>query len=86
MFMDVLNKRGPLFLQTLIERIILSMITWLKGYKYLQIIFKEQTLKVKNVHIFKYLNITMDKYMLHSIFYCMDINDVEIILGYPWME
>jgi hypothetical protein len=28
----------------------------------------------------------MDKYLLHSIFYAMDMDEVEIVLGYPWIE
>jgi hypothetical protein len=27
----------------------------------------------------------MDKYVLHSYFYAIDMNEVEIVLGYPWM-
>jgi hypothetical protein len=40
----------------------------------------------KNVQIFKYLNLSMDKYMLHSYFYVMDMDEVDIILEYPWIE
>jgi hypothetical protein len=39
-----------------------------------------------NVQIFKYLNITMDNYVLHSDFYAIDMGDVDIVLGYPWMD
>jgi hypothetical protein len=28
----------------------------------------------------------MDKYVLHSDFYAIDMDDVDIVLGYPWME
>jgi hypothetical protein len=28
----------------------------------------------------------MDKYVLHSYFYGMDIDEVDIVLGYPWIE
>lgn len=28
----------------------------------------------------------MDKYVLHSYFYAMNMNDVNIILWYPWMD
>jgi hypothetical protein len=28
----------------------------------------------------------MDKYVLHSNFHAIDMNDVDVILGYPWME
>jgi hypothetical protein len=27
----------------------------------------------------------MEKYVLLSYFYAMDINEVDVILGYPWM-
>jgi len=40
----------------------------------------------ENVQIFKDLNVTMDNYVLHSNFCAIDINVVDIILGYPWME
>jgi hypothetical protein len=28
----------------------------------------------------------MHKYVLHSYFYVMDMNEVDIILGYPWTK
>jgi hypothetical protein len=28
----------------------------------------------------------MDKYVLHSDFYAMDMDEVDIVLGYPWIE
>jgi hypothetical protein len=28
----------------------------------------------------------MDKYVLHSNFYAMDMDEVDIVLGYPWIE
>ena len=40
----------------------------------------------ENVQIFKYLKITMDKYVLHSDFYAMDMDEVDIVLGYPWIN
>jgi hypothetical protein len=40
----------------------------------------------ETVQIFKDLNITMDKYVLHSNFYAMDMDEVDIVLGYPWIE
>jgi hypothetical protein len=39
----------------------------------------------ENVLNFKYFNITMDKYVFNSHFYVIDMDDVDIILGYPWM-
>ena len=40
-------------------------------------------LRVRIVQIFKYLNI---KYVLHSYFYSIDMDDVDIILGRSWMD
>jgi hypothetical protein len=40
----------------------------------------------ENVQIFKYLNITMDKYVLHSSFQAIVMEDVDMVLGYPWMD
>ena len=28
----------------------------------------------------------MEKYVLHSYFYAMDINNVDAIIGYNWMK
>jgi hypothetical protein len=41
--------------------------------------------KGENVQIFKYLKLSMDKYVLHSDFYAIDMDEVDIVLGYPWM-
>ena len=43
-----------------------------------------QSTKVEgeNVQFFKDLKITMDKYVLHSYFYAMDMDEVDIVLGY----
>ena len=40
----------------------------------------------ENVQFFKDLKLTMDKYVLHSDFYALDMKYVHIILGYPWMD
>ena len=40
----------------------------------------------ETIEIFKDLNITMDKSLLHRDFHAVDIDDVDIILGYPWMK
>jgi hypothetical protein len=39
----------------------------------------------KNVRIFEDLKITMDKYVFHSYFYTIDMDDVDIILRHPLM-
>ena len=40
----------------------------------------------ENVKFFKYLKVTMDKYVLHSYFHTMDMDNVDIVLGYPWND
>jgi len=40
----------------------------------------------ENVKNFKDLNLNMDKYVLHSDCYAMDMDEVDIVLGYPWIE
>jgi hypothetical protein len=39
----------------------------------------------ENVQILKYLNITIDKYVLHSYFYAINM-DVDVVLEYPWID
>ena len=36
-----------------------------------------------NIPVFKDLKITMDKYILHSYFYAIYMDDMDIVLGYP---
>jgi hypothetical protein len=40
----------------------------------------------ENIQNFKDLEITMDKYVLHSYFYVINMDDVDIILGFYWMD
>ena len=40
----------------------------------------------EEVQFFKYLKVSMNKYVLHSYFYSTDIDDVNIVLGYHWMD
>ena len=40
----------------------------------------------EHVQVFKDLKITMDKYALHSDFHAIDMDNVDIVLGYPWMQ
>jgi hypothetical protein len=40
----------------------------------------------ENVKYFKDLKLSMDKYLLHSYFYAMDMDGEDIVLGYPWIE
>jgi hypothetical protein len=40
----------------------------------------------ENVQFFKDLKLIMDKYVLHSYFCAMDMDEVDIVLGYPWIK
>ena len=40
----------------------------------------------ENVQVFKDLKVTMDKYVLHSKFCAIDMDDVDVALGYPCMD
>jgi hypothetical protein len=40
----------------------------------------------ENIQICKYLKLSMDKYVLHSYFYVIDMDDVDIVFGYPWID
>ena len=40
----------------------------------------------ENDQIFEDVKITMDNYVLHSVFCAIDMHDVGIILGYPWID
>jgi hypothetical protein len=39
----------------------------------------------ENFQIVKDLKITMDKYVLHSDLYALDMDEVDIVLRYPWI-
>ena len=38
------------------------------------------------VQIYKDLKLSMDKYVLHGDFYTSEMDDMDVVLGYPWME
>ena len=40
----------------------------------------------KDVQIYKDLKLSMDKYVFHGDFYASDMNNMDVILGYLWME
>jgi hypothetical protein len=40
----------------------------------------------ENVQFFKDLNITMNKYILHLDFHVIYMDDMDIVLEYPWMD
>jgi hypothetical protein len=45
--------------------------------------FQSTEVEGKNIQIIKYLNITMDKYVFYSNFKGIDMDDMDIVLGYP---
>ena len=40
----------------------------------------------ENVQVFKDLKVTTDNYVLHSNFYDIDMDDMDVVLRYPWMD
>ena len=40
----------------------------------------------EHAQVFKDLKITMDKYALHYDFHAIDMDNADIVLGYPWMN
>jgi hypothetical protein len=40
----------------------------------------------ETIQNFKYFKLIMDTYVLHYDFHAIDMADVDIVLGYPWME
>jgi len=40
----------------------------------------------EDVKVYKDLKISMDKYVLHGDFYASEIDNMDVVLGYPWME
>jgi hypothetical protein len=40
----------------------------------------------ENVQIFKVVKIIMDTYVLHSNFNAIDMDDIDIVVGYSWMN
>lgn len=40
----------------------------------------------ENVQVYKYLKIPMDNYVLHFDFYASYMDNVDVVLGYPWMK
>ena len=40
----------------------------------------------EHVQVFKYLKITMGNYALHSNFQARDLDNKDMVLGYPWMK
>ena len=47
-----------------------------------------ETAQVDNedVQVYKDLKISMDKYVLHGDFYASEMDNMDVVLGYPWME
>ena len=40
----------------------------------------------KDVLVYKDLKISMDKYVFHGDFYASDMDNMDVVLGYPWMD
>ena len=40
----------------------------------------------EQVQVYNDLKISMDKYVLHSNFFASNMDNVNVVLGYPWME
>ena len=40
----------------------------------------------KDVQIYKDLKLFMDKYVFHGDFYASNMDNLDVVLGYPWME
>jgi len=40
----------------------------------------------EDVQIYKDLKLSMDKYVLHCDFYTSYMDNMDVVLGYPWME
>jgi len=40
----------------------------------------------EDVQVYKDLKISMDKYVLHGDFYASEMDNMDVVLGYPWME
>ena len=40
----------------------------------------------KDVQIYKDLKLSMDKYVFHGDFYASEMDNIDVFLGYPWME
>ena len=40
----------------------------------------------EHIQVFKNLKITMGNYVLHSNFQARDMDNMDIVLGYPWMK
>ena len=40
----------------------------------------------ENVQVYKDLKLSMDKYVFHCDFYTSDMDNMDVVLGYPWME
>jgi len=40
----------------------------------------------EKVQVYKDLKLYMDKYVLHCDFYISDMDNMDVVLGYPWME
>jgi hypothetical protein len=86
MFMVVFIKKISLFLLTPVASKICINIQLVNRLQVPAKNIHNTHVEGENVQIFKYLKITMEKYVLHSDFHAIDMVDEDIVLGYPWME
>lgn len=47
---------------------------------------EESQMDGKQIQVFEDLKLSMDKYVLHSDFYALHMDGMDIVLGYPWLE
>ncbi|KAH9306538.1 hypothetical protein KI387_010942, partial [Taxus chinensis] len=47
---------------------------------------KESQMDGKHIQVFEDLKLSTDKYVLHSDFYALDMDGMDIVLRYPWLE
>jgi len=40
----------------------------------------------EDVQVYKYFKISMDKYVFQGDFYTSEMDNMDVVLGYPWME
>ena len=87
MVMDFFSKRRSLFLHILEVGILSSIIVWIILIAGSCKAYPSTYVEGDNcLIVFKDLNITMDKYVLHSYFHDIYMDEVYIILEHPWME
>jgi hypothetical protein len=75
-----------LFLLTLDANFIIINIQLVNRFHVLAKNIQNTEVVGENLKRFKDLNLSMDKYVLHSDFEALDMGDEGIVLGYPWIK